>query len=112
MGKSYTIRMKRAIACASREAYELVKDVERFPEFMSNVVSVRLIESGEGRKVAEWETRLDDAPLDWVEEGVYDDAGQMVRFRRTPPGSGADVTPQIAVAEGEGATPDRFPAYR
>ncbi|MGH9345883.1 MAG: type II toxin-antitoxin system RatA family toxin [Vicinamibacterales bacterium] len=73
--------MSRSIACPSRAAFDLVKEVERFPEFMSNVVSVRIRTADAHRKVAEWETRLDDAPLEWVEEGIYDDAGLTVRFR-------------------------------
>ena len=109
MARSYTIRMSRAIASPSSTAYDIVKDVERFPDFMSNVVSVKLIESDKSRKVAEWETRLDDAPLEWVEEGIYDDAGQMVRFRAvegvfdrfdgfwkvTPLESGCEVTLEL-----------------
>jgi ribosome-associated toxin RatA of RatAB toxin-antitoxin module len=31
--------------------------------------------------VAEWDTTIDDAPLSWVEEGIYDKTNRIVRFR-------------------------------
>jgi ribosome-associated toxin RatA of RatAB toxin-antitoxin module len=61
--------------------YELFLDAERFPEFMSNVESVAVVERGEGWSVSHWHTDLDGAPLEWRERDRFDDERRMVQFR-------------------------------
>lgn len=102
----YQIEMSRTLRQPAAEAFKVVEDVECFPEFMPNVNSVTLLESAGRRKVAAWSATLDDAPLDWVEEGIYDPENYVVRFRAlegvfdrfdgfwqvTPDGEGSRVT--------------------
>lgn len=78
---TYKIAMARHLDRPAAEAFEIVEDLERFPEFMPNVNSLTLLEVDGDRKVAAWETTIDDAPLDWVEEGIYDRQNMIVRFR-------------------------------
>ena len=103
---TYKIAMARHLDRPAAEAFEIVEDLERFPEFMPNVNSLTLLEVDGDRKVAAWETTIDDAPLDWVEEGIYDRQNMIVRFRSlegvfdrfdgfwqvTPEGEGSRVT--------------------
>ena len=103
---TYKIAMSRHLDRPAAEAFEIVEDLERFPEFMPNVNSLTLLEVDGDRKVAAWETTIDDAPLDWVEEGIYDRQNMIVRFRSlegvfdrfdgfwqvTPEGEGSRVT--------------------
>ena len=77
----YTIKMTRRLSRPAEEAFQIVEDIERFPEFMPNVNAIKLIEAEGNRKVAEWDTTIDDAPLDWVEEGIYDHDNLVVHFR-------------------------------
>jgi len=62
-------------------SYGIVVDVERFPEFMDNVTSVKILSADSGTKVVAWEMMIDDAPLDWVEEVRYDPERFCVDFR-------------------------------
>jgi len=78
---TYEIAMSRHLGRPAAEAFQVVEDLERFPEFMPNVNSVRLLEVNGNRKVATWDTTIDDAPLEWVEEGIYDRENYSVRFR-------------------------------
>jgi ribosome-associated toxin RatA of RatAB toxin-antitoxin module len=77
----YTINMTRRLSRTAEEAFRVVEDIERFPEFMPSVNAINLIEVDGDRKVAEWDITIDDAPLDWVEEGIYDHDNLIVRFR-------------------------------
>jgi len=81
MGAAYEISMSRSIKGDAAAGFAVMKDVERFPTFMPNVRSVRLLESSERCKVAEWEITLDGTPLSWIEEGVYDDDAHTIAFR-------------------------------
>ncbi len=78
---TYDIAMSRFLNRPADEAFAIVEDLERFPEFMPNVNSLTLIEADANRKVATWDILIDDAPLDWVEEGFYDKENLIVRFR-------------------------------
>ncbi len=81
MNKAYQISISRRIQRPAAEVFEIVEDLERFPEFMPNVTSIRVIESSQDKKVAEWETVIDETPLTWTEEGIYDRDNYVVRFR-------------------------------
>ena len=79
--KTYRIAMARHLSTKAAVAYDIVCHPDRFPEFMPNVESVRIVESGPTRKVAEWAIVIDEAPLEWREEGTYDHAAHRVTFR-------------------------------
>ena len=78
---TYEIAMSRWLHQSAARAFEVVEDLERFPEFMPNVNSLTLLEAEGNRKVAEWDITIDDAPLSWIEEGIYDKQNLIVRFR-------------------------------
>ena len=78
---AYTIDISRHLRRPAREAFAVVEDVERFPDFMPNVNSITLLEAQGPRKVAAWSISIDDAPLDWVQRGMYDLQGVWFQFR-------------------------------
>jgi coenzyme Q-binding protein COQ10 len=78
---TYEIVMSRQLKQSSVKAFNVVEDLERFPEFMPNVNSLTLLEADGNRKVAAWDITIDDAPLSWIEEGIYDKQNLIVRFR-------------------------------
>ena len=78
---TYEIAMSRQLNRSTSIAYKVVEDLERFPEFMPNVNSLTLLEEEGNRKVAAWDITIDDAPLSWIEEGIYDKQNMLVQFR-------------------------------
>jgi ribosome-associated toxin RatA of RatAB toxin-antitoxin module len=75
------IFLSRPLSIDSAAAYQMVVEVERFPEFMTNVMKVDILSTDAHQTVAAWETLIDDAPLDWVEEGLYFPDQKRVEFR-------------------------------
>jgi ribosome-associated toxin RatA of RatAB toxin-antitoxin module len=65
----------------ARRVYELAKDQERFPEFMPDVERVDIIERRGDRTVTRWKTLVEDAPIEWTEEDVFDDEALRVDYR-------------------------------
>ena len=63
--------------------YELAKDQERFPEFMPDVESVRVLERDGARVVSRWKTLVEEAPIEWTEVDLYDDDALRVDYRLT-----------------------------
>jgi coenzyme Q-binding protein COQ10 len=78
---TYEIAMSRRLNRPAFIAYKVVEDIERFPEFMPNVNALTLLEAEGNRKVAAWDITIDDAPLSWIEEGIYDKQNLIVHFR-------------------------------
>jgi len=65
----------------ARDVYELAKDQERFPEFMPDVELVTVLERHDGRVVSRWKTLVEEAPIEWIEEDVFDDAALRVDYK-------------------------------
>ncbi len=65
----------------ARVVYELAKDQERFPEFMPDVELVTVLERHGDRIVSRWKTLVEEAPIEWVEEDVFDDAALRVDYK-------------------------------
>lgn len=69
------------IEAPARIVYELAKDQERFPEFMPDVESVTIVERHGDKVISRWKTLVEEAPIEWTEEDVFDDAALRVDYR-------------------------------
>jgi len=69
------------IAAPARDVYELAKDQERFPEFMPDVESVVILEREPRRMVSRWKTLVEDAPIEWTDEDLFDDVALRVDYK-------------------------------
>ena len=69
------------IGAPARSIYELAKDQERFPQFMPDVESVTIVERHPGRVLARWKTLIEDAPIEWLEEDVFDDEAVRIDYK-------------------------------
>jgi len=64
------------------QVYRVAKDVERFPEFMPDVESIRVLERTDGGTVTEWVGLVQGRKVRWIEEDHWDDAGHRCSFRQ------------------------------
>jgi ribosome-associated toxin RatA of RatAB toxin-antitoxin module len=65
----------------AREVYELAKDQERFPQFMPDVESVTIVRRLPDRVLSSWKTLVEDAPIEWIEEDLFDDANARIDYK-------------------------------
>ncbi len=65
----------------ARVVYELAKDQERFPEFMPDVETVKLIEQNSERAISRWKTLVEEAPIEWTEEDRFDDDALRIDYK-------------------------------
>ncbi|HTU80952.1 MAG TPA: aromatase/cyclase [Candidatus Acidoferrales bacterium] len=70
-----------AIAAPARVVYELAKEQERFPEFMPDVETVVVLERRPDRVLSRWKTLVEEAPIEWTEEDVFDDAALRIDYK-------------------------------
>jgi ribosome-associated toxin RatA of RatAB toxin-antitoxin module len=69
------------IKAPARKIYELAKDMERYPEFMPDVESVKVLEANGNQTVTRWKTLVEEAPIEWTEIDVFDDERTRIDYR-------------------------------
>lgn len=69
------------IAAPARVVYDLAKDQERFPQFMPDVESVRVLERHADRMLTRWKTLVEEAPIEWTEEDRFDDDALRIDYK-------------------------------
>jgi ribosome-associated toxin RatA of RatAB toxin-antitoxin module len=69
------------IAAPRRKIYELAKDMERYSEFMPDVEYVRIVRRDGDKTITRWKTLVEEAPIEWTEEDVFDDARTRIDYR-------------------------------
>lgn len=74
------VESRIAIAASARAVYELAKDQERFPEFMPDVETVKVLERHPDRVISRWKTLVEEAPIEWTEEDRFDDGGLRIDY--------------------------------
>jgi len=60
--------------------YELAKEQDRFPEFMPDVETVVVLERHPDHVITRWKTLVEDAPIEWTEKDVFDDANLRIDY--------------------------------
>lgn len=63
------------------EVYQLLKDVEQFPQFMSKVKKVEVVGRSGNKEISNWQIDLEGTDLIWRQESIYDDENMRIRFR-------------------------------
>ncbi|MGB6984755.1 MAG: SRPBCC family protein [Candidatus Aquilonibacter sp.] len=74
------VESRIAIAAPARAVYELAKDQERFPEFMPDVETVKVLERHPDRVISRWKTLVEEAPIEWTEEDRFDDGSLRIDY--------------------------------
>jgi ribosome-associated toxin RatA of RatAB toxin-antitoxin module len=74
------VESRIAVAAPARAVYELAKDQERFPEFMPDVETVKVLERYPDRVISRWKTLVEEAPIEWTEEDRFDDAALRIDY--------------------------------
>jgi coenzyme Q-binding protein COQ10 len=69
------------IKAPAKKIYELAKDMERYPEFMPDVETVKILESNGNQTVTRWKTLVEEAPIEWTEVDIFDDAHTRIDYR-------------------------------
>ncbi len=69
------------IAAPRRRIYDLAKDMERYAEFMPDVEYVRIVRRDGNKTITRWKTLVEEAPIEWTEEDVFDDVGTRIDYR-------------------------------
>jgi coenzyme Q-binding protein COQ10 len=65
------VEVDYTIAAKPDQVYELLSRMEDFPQFMSSLESLQVVERGDGYTVTDWVARLQGARFHWMERDEF-----------------------------------------
>ncbi len=68
---------------ASREAiYPILKQMEKYPDFMTDLVSVQVVERDGNTTISKWVSNVDGRIIKWTERDVFDDTNCHIAYKQ------------------------------
>jgi len=61
--------------------YDLLKDLEKFPAFIRDIKSIRIMKRKRNVMITEWKISIDGVDVIWTEEDTFDDQDMRIKFR-------------------------------
>ncbi len=67
----------------SKKIFEIIMDLEAYPQYMSAVKKIEIVERGEGYVLSRWTTSASGITLKWTEKDTYDQENLTVNYKLT-----------------------------
>ena len=65
------------------EIYPILKVMEKYPDFMADLVSVEVIERNDNTTLTKWVSNVDGRIIKWTELDTFDDTNMHIRYKQT-----------------------------
>jgi len=65
------------------QIYPILKDMEKYPEFMADLVSVEVIERKDNTTITKWVSNVDGRIIKWTELDNFDDTNMHISYQQT-----------------------------
>lgn len=78
-----TVESRVVVKAPVERVYQIARDIERFPEFMDDVVEVTILEQTPERQVSHWVGLIEEfkRTLEWTEEDFWNEQERSCEFR-------------------------------
>lgn len=74
------VEVSTIVAGSAGEIYTILKDMEKYPDFMSDLVSVTVLERRADFTVTSWVSKIDRRIIKWTERDVFDDKNHHISY--------------------------------
>ena len=64
------------------EIYPILKEMEKYPEFMADLVSVEVVERKKNSTITKWVSNVDGRIIKWTEVDTFDDANMHISYKQ------------------------------
>jgi len=65
------------------DVYNIVKNMEAYPDFMKDLVSVEVLEKGVDYTISHWVSNVDGRRIVWTERDTFFDAEKRITYQQT-----------------------------
>ncbi len=78
-----TVDCRVVVHAPVSRVYAIARDIERFPEFMDDVVEIEILEQTPERQVSRWVARIEEFKrnIEWTEEDFWNEDEHNCRFQ-------------------------------
>ncbi len=76
------VEVVMSIGCEKEKIYPIIKDMEKYPAFMKDLVSVEVIDRTETTTTTKWVSNVDGKIIKWTELDTFDDETMHISYRQ------------------------------
>lgn len=76
------VEVSMPVMCDRSKIYPILKEMEKYPEFMQDLVSVKVIERQDNTTVTKWVSNVDGRIIKWTELDTFDDENMHIEYRQ------------------------------
>ncbi|MFB8005704.1 type II toxin-antitoxin system RatA family toxin [Nocardia sp. NPDC056000] len=74
---------RHAVSCGAEQVWDVLLDYASFPEFMTGVNEVEILDDEQGRRTSSWVVELKGSEMEWEQEDVISAETHRIEFRQT-----------------------------
>jgi coenzyme Q-binding protein COQ10 len=71
-----------SVDCNREKIYPILKDMEKYPGFMKDLLSVEILERTGHNTVSKWVSNVDGRVIKWTELDTFDDENMHIAYRQ------------------------------
>lgn len=76
------VEVTMPVKCERSKIYPILKDMERYPEFMHDLRSVKVIERSDNTTITQWDSNVDGRNIKWTERDIFDDDNMHINYQQ------------------------------
>lgn len=76
------VEVSKVINASKGQLYEILKDMEKYPQFMKDLKSVKVLERDANTTLTEWQTSIMGNKIKWVEKDIFDDENKHISYHQ------------------------------
>ena len=76
------VEVKMPVQGKKSDIYPILKNMESYPEFMEDLVSVEVIERKENTTVTKWVSNVDGKTIKWTELDTFNDEEMHISYKQ------------------------------
>ncbi|WP_018131013.1 type II toxin-antitoxin system RatA family toxin [Effusibacillus pohliae] len=75
-----SVEIRETIRGRADQVYELIKDMESYPQFMPSLNDVKVLERGDNWTITAWDSTLNGMSFRWRERDEFDEQRNRIRY--------------------------------
>ena len=76
------VEVTMPVMANAADIYPIIKEMEKCPEFMPDLVSVEVVEREDNATITRWVSNVDGRIIKWTERDDFDDTNMHIRYRQ------------------------------
>lgn len=76
------VEVSLPVKAEAAEIYPILKAMDKYPEFMPDLVSVEVLERKDNVTVTRWVSNVDGRIIRWTEQDVFDDEKRHISYKQ------------------------------